>query len=233
MKTLQEKINKFFKTGEAGVALWNRYVKICKPNFSSANFNSADFSSANFRYANFHSADFRSADFRSANFRYANFRSANFRYANFSPADFRSADFRSANFRYANFSYADFRYANFNIIINEHTIGLTLECPEKGSFTCFKKASGYIVELQIPEKALRSSATSKKCRGEGCKTISITNIDGTDSGLTEIKTSRRDSNVVYKIGETMWCEDFDKNRWNECSTGFHFFMSRKMAECYN
>ena len=31
----------------------------------------------------------------------------------------------------------------------------------------------------------------------------------------------------------MKVSDFDENRWNECSTGIHFFINREMAKQYN
>ena len=199
-----------------------RYANFSYANFSYADFYSANFSYANFRYSNFSSTDFSSADFSYANFRYANFHSANFRYADFSSANFRYANFSSANFYSANFSYADLTY-----IINEVTFGLTINCPEEGSFIGYKKAQGKIVKLLILEDSKRSSATSYKCRASKVKVLEIDN-----GNLLEVKTDWHNSNLIYKVGETIEIKDFDNNRWNECSIGIHFFMSRKMAENY-
>lgn len=33
-------------------------------------------------------------------------------------------------------------------------------------------------------------------------------------------------------GETIHVEDFDTNRWNECATGIHFFITRIEAVAY-
>ena len=35
-----------------------------------------------------------------------------------------------------------------------------------------------------------------------------------------------------KTGETVEVPDFDENRWNECSTGIHFFITRQEAVNY-
>ena len=36
----------------------------------------------------------------------------------------------------------------------------------------------------------------------------------------------------YTVGETVEVKDFDPDRWNECSTGIHFFMDRQEAVEY-
>ena len=37
---------------------------------------------------------------------------------------------------------------------------------------------------------------------------------------------------IYRLGEVVESE-FDTNRWNECSTGIHFFMTFEEARDYN
>ena len=87
------------------------------------------------------------------------------------------------------------------------------------------------MELEIPEDALRSSATTRKCRCSKAKVISITNLNGSNSQTKEA-ISKKDNSFVYKIGDTVEVADFDTNRWNECSTGIHFFMTREEAVNY-
>jgi hypothetical protein len=123
--------------------------------------------------------------------------------------------------RGANLSGADLS----DIRINEATSGIALNCPEEGSFIAFKKCRGRWVKLLIPEDAKRSSATTYRCRASKAKTIEI------EGGLSTI-ASNYDSNVIYRVGETIEVTDFDKNRWKECSMGIHFFMSKEMAKQY-
>ena len=107
-----------------------------------------------------------------------------------------------------------------------------MACQEKGSFIGYKKCrNDLIVELEIPEDAYRCSATSKKCRCSKAKVLSITNLDGSES-KSGVAVSKYDSSFVYRIGETVEVTDFDRNRWNECSTGIHFFMNREDAVKY-
>ncbi len=142
-------------------------------------------------------------------------------------ADLSDADLRRADLRRADLSGADLS----GVYYNELTACFALACPEKGAFTGYKKAGGRIVELLIPETAKRSSATSRKCRCSEATVIGITNTDGTDAGVKAVK-SDRDPGFVYKVGETVRVEDFDEDRWNECSTGIHFFITRDEAVRY-
>ena len=57
-------------------------------------------------------------------------------------------------------------------------------------------------------------------------------MGGSASNLQEV-SSNHDANFVYKIGETKTIDNFDNNRWNECSTGIHFFITRKEAVNYS
>lgn len=112
-----------------------------------------------------------------------------------------------------------------------HTTFYPLQCPETGSFTGYKKACGYIVKLEICADAKRSSATSRKCRCSKAKVLGITNMDGSESELTGV-ASDYDENFIYRVGETVEVPDFDKNRWNECAAGIHFFITRDEAVMY-
>ena len=191
--------------------------------------------------ANLRNADLSNADLRDADLRGANLRCANLSNADLSDADLRDADLRGANLRCANLSNADLRDADLSdadlceasidqMMWNIYTVFYPLQCPESGSYIGYKKASGLVVELEIPADARRSSATSRKCRASKAKVLSITDINGNPAG-GQVK-SDYDPNFVYAIGETVEVTDFDDNRWNECSTGIHHFITRAEAVIY-
>ena len=138
-------------------------------------------------------------------------------------ADLSASDINGADLRGADLSGADLSGAK--------NINCPISCPEKGSFIGFKKANGLIIELEIPSDALRSSATTRKCRCSKAKVISITNPDGSPSNVTSIPSSW-DSNFIYTIGDIVEVADFDTNRWNECAPGIHFFITRQEAVNY-
>lgn len=110
-------------------------------------------------------------------------------------------------------------------------LNFPIACPEKGMFTAFKKAGKYIIELEVPSDALRSSSTTRKCRCSKAKVVSITNLDGTPSDIKSV-ASYHDSKFIYNLGETVEVPNFDANRWNECSPGIHFFITRQEAIDY-
>lgn len=77
---------------------------------------------------------------------------------------------------------ADLRGAKLSgVQYDESTVMLAMACPEKGAFIGYKKAAGYIIELLILDDARRSSATSRKCRCDKAKVISITTLDGREA----------------------------------------------------
>ena len=156
---------------------------------------------------------------------------ANLRGANLSGADLSEANLRGANLRGANLSEANLRGANLiGALTNETTAFYALQCPERGAYIGYKEAHGLIVELEIPSDALRSSATSRKCRASKANVISITDKEGNPAGSQV--ASDRDNSFLYVVGTTVTVDDFDTNRWNECAPGIHHFITRGEAVAY-
>ena len=181
-------------------------------------------------------ADLRGANLFGANLSDADLPGADLSCANLRGADLSGADLSCANLRGANLSNANLSNANLSgasmdqMIWDIHTVFYPLQCPDSGSYIGYKKASGLVVELEIPADARRSSATSRKCRASKAKVLSITDINGNPAG-GQVK-SNYDPDFVYTIGETVEVSDFDDDRWNECSTGIHHFITRAEAVIY-
>ena len=186
----------------------------------------ADLRGANLFGANLSDADLPGADLSCADLPGADLSGANLRDADLSGANLRGADLSGANLRNANLSGASMDQMIWDI----HTVFYPLQCPDSGSYIGYKKASGLVVELEIPADARRSSATSRKCRASKAKVLSITDINGNPAG-GQVK-SNYDPDFVYTIGETVEVSDFDDDRWNECSTGIHHFITRAEAVIY-
>ena len=182
---------------------------------------------ANLRGANLRRADLRDADLSGADLRGADLRRADLSGADLRWADLRGADLRRANLRGANLSGAK----NIKSVkYDENTSFFALQCPEKGEYVAYKKAHGLIIELKIPADALRSSATSRKCRASKATVISITDAAGNPAG-TKVP-SDYDSNFVYETGKTVEVSNFNTDRWSECSAGIHHFITRQEAVNY-
>ena len=198
---------------------------LIETNLAWSSLRGADLFGANLSDAKLYGVDLYGAHLYLANLNGANLSGSNFREANL-----REANLYLANLNGANLSGANLSGANF---IADEDIKYPMNCPERGSFIGFKKVSNnLIVELEITEDALRSSATGRKCRCSKAKVLSITNIDGTDSNAN-YAVSLRDPAFVYTVGKTVEVPDFDTNRWNECAPGIHFFISRQEAVDFN
>ena len=176
--------------------------------------------------ANLCGADLCDANLCGANLCGADLREANLRGANLCEANLCGANLCDANLRGANLCGANLCGANLR-----EAKGTYMACPTDGSFIGWKKASGYIVKLQIPEDARRSSAGGEKCRCDKAFVIEIQNLDGTNADI-ETVCSDHDENFVYMVGATVEVYDFDGDRWNECAPGIHFFIDRRAAVEY-
>ena len=236
-KISQEELNKILKEHE----LWlkgegRKCADLSNANLRGINLSNVDLTGANLNNADLNNADLSNTDFSNVNLRCANLEDANLRGATLVHTDLKCntlirADLTSANLSNANLSSANLSNADLkDIKTNIHTIGYNLACPEKGSFIGYKKAGGCIVKLLILEDSKRSSATTIKCRCDKAKVLDIENIE-TEEKITKIN-SNHDSNFIYRVGEIVHVDNFDNNRWNECSTGIHFFINKENAINY-
>ena len=134
-----------------------------------------------------------------------------------------SADLCDANLRRAHLCGADLRGADLRGAKNipPITAAQTLITPG-GDIVGYKKlADGTICKLIIPATAKRHNATGRKCRAEFAVVLEGCGV------------SEWDGRFKYKVGETVRPRDpFDEDRWNECGSGIHFFLTREEAEAY-
>ena len=205
------------------------YANLRKANLCYADLCGANLCGANLCGANLCGADLFGTNLCDANLCGADLCGANLCGANLCGADLCDADLRGANLRGANLRGAK---NTDKTAWDAYTAFYPLQCPETGSFIGYKKAADKIVMLEICADAKRSSATSRKCRCSKAKVLSITHLDGSDSGLTEVR-SDYSKEFVYRVGETVEVPDFDDNRWNECAAGIHFFITREEAVKYS
>ena len=189
-----------------------------------ANLKGANLKGANLYGATLYEANLGEANLTGADLRWANLKGATLYEANLGEADLRGADLRWADLRGANLKGAN--------LYGAENLNFPIACPEEGSFVGFKKCrDDLIVKLEIPADALRSSATTRKCRCSKAKVLSITNLDGSAADVS-IVSSKYDVAFVYKVGETVEVLNFNTYRWDECSAGIHFFITRQEAVDY-
>ena len=89
-----------------------------------------------------------------------------------------------------------------------------------------------IITLRVEEDALRSSATTRKCRCSKATILCAESLSGAPMEKHIDITSCRDRAFVCHVGDTIEIPNFDTYRWNECAPGFHFFITKKEAIDY-
>ena len=237
IRIVLEKHEKWLNNELGGIRADLREAALYGLNLCGVNLYGADLIMADLRVAYLIKADLREANLRGANLSGADLYEANLSGANLRGANLSGADLREANLREANLSGANLYEADLRLAKNIPSYACRLVCPEEGSFIGFKKARTTapdfreaIVKLLITEDAKRSSATTRKCRCDKAKVISITSLDGKENFTTAY--SYYDRIFQYTVGQTVIIDDFDEDRWNECSTGVHFFITREEAIDY-
>ena len=190
-------------------------------NFEGANLEGAYLKGANLNCVNFEGANLEGADLTGVNFEGANLEGANLEGANLESTYFFDADLKNAKFKDANFRWASLDGAK-NIPY------IPLACPSEGAFVAWKKVDGkYLVKIYIPEDAKRLSGTTRKCRCNKAMVLDITSLDG-ETHFDEVVNNNYKA-TTYKVGEMVYPDSFDENRWCECSHGIHFFVDKKDA----
>ena len=142
----------------------------------------------------------------------ANLYGANLEGANLKGANLYGANLYGANLEGANLEGANLEGANlphFQI------------CPEEGDFIAWKKVKGGVLKLLVPKEAKRtSSLVGRKCRAEF-----VVVLEG--SGV-----SNHDGKTQYAPGMTVYPDKYDDDIRVECTSGIHFFMTKREAEEY-
>ena len=204
-------------------------ANLLNANLYGANLSYVNLSGANLRYADLCNADLSGADLSGTDLSYANLRGANLRGAYLSGTNLSGAYLSGTNLRGANLCGADLRGAYLRNAKNIPFIPMA--CPDAGAFIGYKKASGYILKLEILQDARRSSSSSRKCRCDKAKVLEIQNLYGDIANVKEVK-SDYDKNFIYRLGEIVEEPNFCEDRWNECAEGIHFFINRQEAVEY-
>ena len=208
-------------------------AKLARADLTDANLRGADLTAANLTAANLARADLADADLSRAKLAAANLAEANLRGADLSRADLSDADLARAKLADADLTAADLAEANLaraNLTdadlrgaknISPLAAARLSICPAGAIIGWKKLADGKICKLLIPDGAKRSNATGRKCRAEFAVVLEGEGVSTWD-GIFE-----------YRIGETVRPrEPFCDDRWAECASGIHFYLTREEAEAH-
>lgn len=233
MERITEKAFKAaLKDRKAGERLSFIEKEIWNMDLSGADLSNMDFTLSSFQNTVLDGADFENSSVENALFDGCSMKGADFKNARMVTASFRRCDMRGCNIEDANLFGAVLEHADLEgIVSNEGTKWFRLHCPEKGAFLGYKKCvNDRMVQLLIPADAKRTSATLPSCRCSKAKVLTIKSFDFTKN--FDEAWSLVDENFVYKKGEWVEVKDFNEDRWQDSTTGIHFWMSRAEAEAY-
>ena len=145
--------------------------------------------------------------------------------------------------RFANFKNADCRGTKFSctimegskhdgIIIDDNTENYKMHCPETGAFLGYKKCfNDLLVTLLIPADARRVCSTTRPCRCDKAKVINITSFDYKEH-YKEAWSLCASTDFKYTLGEYVFPDSFNPDRWMESTHGIHFWMTPEEAMAY-
>lgn len=191
----------------------------------------ADGRRADLQDADLQDMDLRGADLWGADAQNASFAGADLQNADLGKADLRGADFFYANLQNVELRGADLRDARLQGAKNIPDLPWISIVPECGSFIGWKRVGAHIIKLKILDDAKRSNATGRKCRCSAAEVLEIQNTDGTESGIDRVYNNNY-CGANYVVGEIVTPDSFDDDRWDECSNGIHFFITRQEAVDY-
>jgi len=172
-------------------------------------------------------ADLRDATLTGADLTRATLRGATLTGATLTGATLRGADLRDADLRDATLTGADLTRATLTgaVGLDSLTVSRLSIVPESGPFHGWKKCErGVLVRVEIPAESRRSNSTGRKCRAEFVRVLEVI---GADCGI-----SQHDGKTEYRAGETVRCDSWCEDRWQECAGGIHFFITRAEADAY-
>lgn len=197
--------------------------------FYSSNLEGTFFAETNLTGAVFRDCSMAHCHFFKTNLERTQFINCNLMYSIFGRSILKETWFNGSNLSQADLSMASVME---DIKANEGTMGYWPVAPVEGAFIGYKKLHNEsIAKLLIPEDASRSSATTRKCRASKAMVLEIWDKEGSP---IKSERSRRESGFIYRVGETVEpVRPFNTNRWDECSSGIHFFISKEEAQCYD
>lgn len=243
-------------SGEHGVSYKKsnfKYAYIIKCNFINCKFWMSEWREAVIDRCDMKNTEFSSCIFVDTYFKEVDFRDSAFINCSFVCCRFDGCNFEKAKLG-ANAWYGSyFENCNFKGVIlpqpfdpntfrnNRNVPYIPMVCPDEGEFIGYKVGltcnyKRVLITLKVPADARRSSAGGRKCRCDKATVIDLEWIDPVLRTMEKPPTSARSlitfyGTVVYKIGEevTPQAREFDPDRWQECSSGIHFFMNKKEA----
>ena len=214
--------------------------------FKNSELYDVDFRNVSLRNTNFEESDLYDLDFDATDFNGSIFCSSILncfsfvKDVNLTNTDFSNCTFNSITFHECPLSGSKFNNIKFNKSYFCDTDMTDVEglpemvCPEEGSFIGYKKVldrpakKSFIITLEIPEDAERLSSFDNDCRCSKAKVLSIESLDD-DKDIVQSITNMHYVKTAYTVGEMVYPDSYNSDRWKKYSNGIHFFMSKEEA----
>lgn len=206
------------------------YAILCSAKFVGCNLTKTKFYNTNARYAEFVNCNFTDAHLTACTFSRSWLHDCKFTGADVSCCDFVESEILRADFstttglHTAVFTGADIQNCIFPP--KSRVLTRTEILPREGEVIGWKKCrDGVVVKLRITPKAKRSNALGRKCRASEAEVLKIIGA--------KVAYSKHDADFEYEVGKTVKPrKKWDPNRFEECASGIHFFLTREEAEAY-
>ena len=118
-----------------------------------------------------------------------------------------------------------------NLFVTDRTKFFRNYCPEEGYIFGYKKCfNERMVQLLIPKDARRCSSTTNACRCDKARVVAITDVNKKESYKEAM--SFVDPNFIYRLGEMVYADSYNEDRWHDSSHGIHFWMTFEEALGY-
>ena len=207
------------------------------------NLKNSNLESTEFNYCNFVNTTITNTILLNSKFHVCHLFNVLFKKSNLTRSYIATCNLQRTNFETSNIIDAYFtncmleniqfkNIAQFETLRNWQTIFNQTRILPDGDIIGWKKCSNdLVVKLLIPKEAKRSSAFGRKCRCEYAKVLEIKHKN-TNSIKKEAKSCWNNPQVIYKVGETVKCDKWNKNWMEECAEGIHFFITEYEAKIY-
>lgn len=208
------------------------YISMRAKKLEGMDFSRVDFSNSDFKDVNFKSCKFDNAKLQYTKFENCDLSGSSFAYADLFAADLRTCDLSGSNFDGADFFAALLWEAKLdNLFVTDRTKFFRNYCPEEGYIFGYKKCfNERMVQLLIPKDAKRCSSTTNACRCDKARVVAITDVNKKESYKEAM--SFVDPNFIYRLGEMVYADSYNEDRWHDSSHGIHFWMTFEEALGY-
>ncbi len=221
-----------FRNKEGEEYLGLTYISMRTKKLEGMDFSRVDFSNSDFKDVNFKSCKFDNAKLQYTKFENCDLSGSSFAYADLFAADVRTCELSGSNVDGADFFAALLWEAKLdNLLVTDRTKFFRNYCPEEGYIFGYKKCfNERMVQLLIPKDAKRCSSTTNACRCDKARVVAITDVNKKESYKEAM--SFVDPNFIYRLGEMVYADSYNEDRWHDSSHGIHFWMTFEEALNY-